>query len=234
MDFIEDTQTQSVISKVENLVDDYSEYLDSLEEYIKNTGKQKSKTTVQPKSKKELVQIIEDYCEENGWDSDLNFIDTSLITDMSYLFCDNSEYGYGLGRFNGNISKWDVSSVKNMISMFECAEKFNQPLNNWDVSNVEDMDYMFSGAFNFNQSLNNWDVSNVEYMEGMFLDAKNFNQPIGNWDVSNVEEMMCMFEGATSFNQPLNNWDVSSVKNMERMFEGSKLEKIDNLPDWYR
>ena len=35
MDFIEDTQTQSVISKVENVVDDYSEYLDSLEEYIK-------------------------------------------------------------------------------------------------------------------------------------------------------------------------------------------------------
>ena len=32
MDFIEDTQTQSVISKVENVVDDYSEYLDSLEE----------------------------------------------------------------------------------------------------------------------------------------------------------------------------------------------------------
>lgn len=35
--------------------------------------------------------------------ADLNFIDTSLIKDMSRLF-KNSE-------FNGDISKWDVSNV---------------------------------------------------------------------------------------------------------------------------
>jgi surface protein len=259
MDFIEDTQTQSVISKVENLVDDYSEYLDSLEEYIKNTSKQKSKTTVQPKSKYELVRIIKDYCEKNGWNSDLNFIDTSLITDMRFLFGILDEEGYGLDRFNGDISKWDVSNVKdmeymfcnattfnqplnnwnvsnvdNMFGMFWNAEKFNQPLNNWDVSNVKSMSYMFQYAEKFNQPLNNWDVSNVVSMYSMFYEAKSFNQPLDNWDVSRVEDMRCMFYEAKSFNQPLDNWDVSNVEYMIGMFDSSKLEKEHNLPDWYR
>ena len=47
--------------------------------------------------------------------------------------------------------------------------------------------------------------------------------------------------GAKSFNQPLNSWDVSSVVEREKsieggmacMFDGSKLEKMNNLPDWY-
>jgi len=208
MDFIEDTQTQSVISKVENLVDDYSEYLDSLEEYIKNTGKQKSKTTVQPRTKYELVRIIKDYCEKNGWNSDLNFIDTSLITDMRFLFS-GSRFGYGLGKFNGDISKWDVSNVKDMSCMFSSAESFNQPLNKWDVSNVKNMESMFNGAEKFNQPLNNWDVSNVKNMDDMFRYANNFNQP-------------------------LNNWDVSNVRYMRYIFDGSKLEKMKNFPDWYR
>ena len=36
---------------------------------------------------------------------------TSKTTDMSYLFCDKKE-------FNENISRWDVSNVKDMSYMF--------------------------------------------------------------------------------------------------------------------
>ena len=189
--------------------------------------------TVQPKIKRELIQIIRDYCKENGWNSDLNFINTSLITDMSFLFCGETKYGYGLGRFNGDISKWDVSHVKTMTGMFYGAEKFNQPLNNWDVSNVRDMSYMFRDSKSFNQPLNKWDVSNVENMVNMFSAAKNFNQPLNNWDISNVNYMGYMFDDAKNFNQSLDDWDVSNVRNKEGMFKNSKLEKIGNLPNWY-
>ena len=231
MDFIEDTQTQSVISKVENVVDDYSEYLDSLEEYIKNTSKQKSKTTVQPKTKDELVQIIKDYCKENGWNSDLNFIDTSLITNMNGLFSGDSDYGYGLEKFNGDISQWNVSNVKTMTWMFLRAKNFNQPLNNWDVSNVRNMHMMFYEALSFNQPLNNWDVSKVDDMSSMFYCAVNFNQPLNNWDVSRVEDMSYMFGSAFNFNQPLNNWDVSNVENMSYMFASAE-EFNQPLNNW--
>lgn len=65
--------------------------------------------TVQPKDKDELIQIIEDTIKKEGRHCNLNFIDTSKITDMSYLF-KNSD-------FNGNISEWDVSNVENAAWM---------------------------------------------------------------------------------------------------------------------
>ena len=68
------------------------------------------KTTVQPKTKDELKKIIEDTIKEQGYNCDLNFIDTSKITDMCYLF-------YNI-KFNGDISKWDVSKVEDMEYVF--------------------------------------------------------------------------------------------------------------------
>ena len=58
----------------------------------------------QPKTKNELVKIINNRIAENGTDCDLNDIDTSLITDISWLFNESE--------FNGDISNWDVSKVR--------------------------------------------------------------------------------------------------------------------------
>ena len=62
--------------------------------------------TVQPKSKEELKGIIEDTMRKEGKNCDLNFIDTSMIDDMSELFMESE--------FNGTISGWDVSKVRSM------------------------------------------------------------------------------------------------------------------------
>jgi surface protein len=104
-----------------------------------------------------------------------------------------------------------------MSGMFR-ATAFNQPLDNWDVSSVTNMVGMFQSATAFNQPLDNWDVSSVTIMVGMFQSATAFNQPLDNWDVSNVTNMVGMFLRASAFNQPLDNWDVSSVTNMGSMF----------------
>ena len=92
------------------------------------------KTTVQPKTKDELKKIIEDTIKEQGNDCDLNFIDTSLIKDMSAMFAESN--------FNGDISKWNVSNVRDMEYMFFSSE-FNGDISKWDVSKVKDMEYMF-------------------------------------------------------------------------------------------
>ena len=70
-----------------------------------------------PKTKKELQNIILQRIKEEGNGVDLNNIDVSQITDMSYLFRDTG--------FNGDISKWDVSNVTNMDEMFCMRTKFN-------------------------------------------------------------------------------------------------------------
>ena len=95
--------------------------------YFLNETVESVKTTVQPKTKDELKKIIADTIKEQGFNCDLNFIDTSKITDMSYLF-------YNV-KFNGDISKWDVSKVEDMEGMFFYS-KFNGDISKWDVSNV--------------------------------------------------------------------------------------------------
>ena len=62
---------------------------------------------VKPSTKGELRSIIEQELERQGPDADLNFIDTSLITDMSRLF---TQLDVG----NIQIDKWDVSNVESM------------------------------------------------------------------------------------------------------------------------
>ena len=100
----------------------------------------------QPKTKKELEQIVEDRINKEGFNCDLNDIDVSLIDNMSYLF-------YWI-KFNGDISRWNVSNVKDMSYMFSCTE-FNGDISKWDVSKVKDMSHMFERS-NFDQDISNW------------------------------------------------------------------------------
>ena len=69
--------------------------------------------TFTPNSKDELKAEIKRAIREHGTNVDLNYIDATLITDMSRLF-ENSD-------FNGDISKWDVSNVKYMTYRYRYA-----------------------------------------------------------------------------------------------------------------
>ncbi|AEM22424.1 hypothetical protein Bint_1808 [Brachyspira intermedia PWS/A] len=167
----------------------------------------------------------------------LNDVDTSLITDMSYLFHkserkdfegiedwdtsnvdDMSFMFFWAIEFNQSLNNWNVYNVKNMSGMFQAAMKFNQPLYKWDTSNVKTMSFMFNYAKSFNQNINNWNISKVEDLSYMFCECEVFNQPLNNWDVSNVNTMEGTFRRAYKFNQPLYKWDTSKVENMHEMF----------------
>ena len=153
---------------------------------------------------------------------DVSRVNTSQITDMSYLFS-------GLPGFDQDIGRWDVSNVTNMEGMFLDTTDayirgeiiFNQDISNWNVGNVTNMAEMFAGAYNFNQDIGKWDVGNVTDMSGMFygaIDGVDFNQDISRWNVSNVTDMRSMFNRAMLFNQDISGWDVSNVTDMSAMF----------------
>ena len=168
-----------------------------------------------PTTKEELIEIIKAEVEEKGWRCSLNHIDVSRITDMSYLFGDNLiNIGYNLEKFNGNISRWNVSNVINMEGMFLHNVDFNRDISKWDVSNVKNMEAMFCDAELFNQPIGDWDVSNVTNMSSMFCHAHSFNHPIGNWNVSNVDDMGSIFYEANSFNQDLSKWKFKTKPHM--------------------
>ena len=114
----------------------------------KNIGKF-SNYSCQPRTKKELQDIIKSRVSNEGPKCNLNDIDTSLMTDMSSMFA------YSL--FNGDISKWDMSKVKDMFCMFYHAD-FNGDISKWDVSSAKSMRSMFEGS-KFNQDISNWKIN---------------------------------------------------------------------------
>ena len=145
---------------------------------------------------------------------------------------DMSRMFYHAGSFNGNLSGWDVSGVRDMSRMFYHAGSFNGNLSGWDVSGVRDMSRMFYWAKSFNGDLSGWDVSGVRDMSGMFIYAGSFNGDLSGWDVSGVRDMSHMFYAAYSFNGDLSGWDVSGVRDMSRMFHRAGSFN-QNLGNWY-
>lgn len=200
-----------------------------------------------PKTKDELKKLVQDLS------VNLGDIDTSVITDMSYLFYKSERKDFsGIEKwdtssvtnmsgmfisaeyFNADISKWNTSSVTNMGGMFSGAKSFNQPLDSWNTSSVTDMGEMFEGTDCFNQPLDSWNVSSVIFMSGMFKVALKFNQPLDSWNVSNVVDMSNMFDGAMSFNQDLSDWGdkLGKVKSMDNMFYNTPSLAINFLSVW--
>ena len=154
---------------------------------------------------KQFIRIIRDY--DIYCDLNLNWIDTSEVTAMDYLFRNS--------HFNGDISKWDVSGVQTMECMFTGCYYFNGDISKWDTRNVCLMRNMFCDT-RFNGDISKWDTHNVTDMEGMFASSE-FNGDISNWDTHNVRTMKNMFRNSR-FNQDISKWDVSQVKNMGGMF----------------
>jgi len=182
-----------------------------------------------PKNKEELIEAIKkEIYEVQGtknkpnWKADLNCIDTSEITDMSGLFSDK----YELDKFNGDISEWDVSNVRNMEYMF-AKSKFNQDISNWDVYNVESMEGMFRDS-EFNGDIYDWEIDNVENINYMFANSK-FNQDISDWDVSGVKHSYATFKDS-AFNGDIGDWP-EEIKKETGLKNISVSEEYEKIPD---
>ena len=89
---------------------------------------------------------------------------TSLVTDMSWLF-------YRDTAFNQAIGSWDTSKVTDMEYMFWQAAAFNQTIGSWDTSQVANMNAVFYRAAAFNQVIGSWDTSQVTNYKYMFYGA---------------------------------------------------------------
>jgi surface protein len=141
--------------------------------------------------------------------------DVSLVTDMQALFA-------GKADFNGNLSRWDVGSVRNMRDMFYMAPKFvGGDLSSWNTSKVTTMRAMFNGGMGgmFNGDVSTWDVSSVTDMMYMFQGATSFNRDISSWNTSKVTDMRYMFKETTAFYQDITGWSDASLTT--EMFNGA-------------
>ena len=84
-----------------------------------------------------IRDILKEEIKRLGENADLDHIDVSEVTNMSYLFLNS--------HFNGYIETWDVCNVTDMTGMF-INSKFDGNISNWNVSNVKKHDCCFNGS----------------------------------------------------------------------------------------
>ena len=124
-----------------------------------------------PETKQELIDNVKELF--NKGETNLNCIDTSKITDMSRSF-------ESYENINFDISKWNVSNVKDMTCMFGNCVKFKgKGLENWNVSKAEYMIRMFIGCDNFTgEQIENWKIKKDCSKFEMLSNCKNIkNMP---------------------------------------------------------
>ncbi len=164
---------------------------------------------------------------------DFTNLDTSNVTDMSYMFYNA---GKNVLSFKLNLSNLNTSKVTDISNMFynagANASTWNVgDLSSWDTSNVTNMMHMFDSIGQNSKTwtlgnISNWNTSKVTDMSGMFSyvgkNITTFNLDLSRWDTSNVTNMggMFAFAGAysTDFNLILDGWDTSKVTSMVQMF----------------
>ena len=175
--------------------------------------------------------------------NNLDHLDTSNVTDMSYMF---TVVPADQIIFTDN----DTSKVTDISYMFAgCSKMYTLYIQNLDLSNVENTD-SFTGGTNIisiyarntkfndasikifanNSSLNylyldNADTTKVTNMEGIFKNCSNLQWVSGlnTLDTSNVTTMKEMFSGCSSIIFTYNdfkNFNTSKVTNMANMFSG--------------
>ena len=148
---------------------------------------------------------------------DVSNLDTSKVTDMSYMLA-------GSGFTSLDLSNFNTSNVTNMQQMFSNSYSLTSlDISNFNTSKVTNMLGMFKDNFSLTTlNLSNFNTSNVTNMGSMFNGCvKLTTLNLSNFNTSKVTNMNSMFSGCeklTTLN--LSNFNTSNVTNMNSMFNG--------------
>ena len=173
----------SIITKKDNIVPataveswDVSEVQDgSVMAYVEDdgTGNSTYKLTIGGKAgiiaNESMINYFENFSHMTS--IDLSALDTSEVTDMSYMFAHCSSL------ISLDLSNFDTSQVTDMSGMFkECGRLTSLNLSSFNTSQVTNMSEMFGGCSSLTSlDVSNFDTSQVTDMVNMFCECPAWN-----------------------------------------------------------
>ncbi|MEC5317310.1 BspA family leucine-rich repeat surface protein, partial [Enterococcus casseliflavus] len=182
----------------------------------------------------------------------LNHLDTSQVTDMSYMFYEcqalksldvnsfnTSQVTTMSNMFNDclsltslDLSSFDTSQVTDMTAMFNlCLALTSLDVSSFDTKQVTTMFYMFNRCSSLTSlDLSSFDTSQVTNMSYMFQKCSSLTSlDLSSFNTSQVTDMSYMFnlcEALTSIN--VSSFNTSQVTDMSYMFNNCKaLKSVD-------
>ncbi|MBQ7564315.1 MAG: BspA family leucine-rich repeat surface protein [Lachnospiraceae bacterium] len=163
---------------------------------------------------------------------DLAGVDTSRVTDMSYMFCDAGVHSVVVDRADAilDLSSFDTSKVTDMSYMFTNNSFNTLDLSSFDTSNVTNMRAMFKGCLYLESiDVSGFDTSKVTGMSYMFYGEEYLNVlDVSKFDTSSVTNMKWMFGLCPSLESlDVSGFDTSKVTDMGAMFEGCGATTLD-------
>lgn len=150
----------------------------------------------------------------------LGDIDTSLISDFSYVFKNSKRTDYS------GLEKWITTSATTFKGMFEDNTNFNYPIE-FDTPNLIDASNMFKGSENFNQFVHFSNVSKLETTAFMFYKAVRFNLGVDFSNSINLKNTQGMFAMCYSIDKGEIKLNTENVEKADKMFLGTKVKKED-------
>ena len=147
----------------------------------------------------------------------LSLLDTSNVTDMSYMF-------FYCSRLTSiDLSSLNTSKVNDMSAMFYgCSSLASIDLSSLNTSNVTDMSAMFYGCSSLASiDLSSLNTSKVTDMSSMFHGCSSLASiDLSSLNTSKVTDMYAMFYGCSSLmTLDLSSFNTSNVTLMDSLFE---------------
>ena len=155
-----------------------------------------------------------------------NCFDTSMVTDMQFMFSGCSSL------IELDVSGFDTSMVTDMSAMFQgCNSLTYLDVSGFDTSMVTNMGCMFCGCSSLTElDVSGFDTSRVAGMNLMFIDCSSLTElDVSGFDTSEVTGMVEMFFGCSNLTElDVSGFDTSKVTDMGMMFYNcSSLRELD-------
>ena len=147
---------------------------------------------------------------------DLNFIDTSELTDLSYVLMSSKMESV-------DVNQWVVNNVTSLNNIFSNCSNITSiiGINNWNVSNVNNLNAAFNNCVNLkNIDISLWGISKITNLNEAFRSCQSVTElNLANWNTSNLNTMLMSFYDMRKLERlDISNWDMSNVTNLNYAF----------------